>query len=116
MQDASPRNVMVDQRLQTPHIIDFAQCLFRDEPVDQWHRWEWQEDEDWDPDVEYWERASEQKDLVAIGLVAGTRVQKATGVKLDFAFPDYTKIISEVQRRKAEAGGTFPGTVEASDM
>ncbi|KAG7287498.1 hypothetical protein NEMBOFW57_007010 [Staphylotrichum longicolle] len=69
MQDASPRNVMVDRRSQTPRIIDFAQCLFRDELVDQWHRWEWQEDEEWDPDVEYWERARQQEDPAAIALV-----------------------------------------------
>ena len=119
MQDSSPHNVMVDKRSQTPRIIDFAQCLFRDELADQWHKWGWHEeadkDEDWDPDVEYWERAHQQEDPVAIGCVAVHRVQKATGVKLEIAYPDYAKIISGVKRGKAEAEGVSPGTANAND-
>ncbi|KAK4134518.1 hypothetical protein BT67DRAFT_441693 [Trichocladium antarcticum] len=51
--DCAPRNVVVDKRSQTPHIVDLAQCSFPDELVKTWHKRRWHEYEDWDPDVEY---------------------------------------------------------------
>ncbi len=33
MRDREPRNMVVDRHLQKPHIIDFAQCRFRDKMV-----------------------------------------------------------------------------------
>jgi hypothetical protein len=43
----------------------------------------WDEDEDWDPDVEYRERVSQQENPMLIRLVVGSSVKKAKGVKLD---------------------------------
>ena len=40
----------------TPRIIDLAQCHLRDELVKRWYKHGWDEDEDWGPDVEYWEQ------------------------------------------------------------
>ncbi|EAQ84371.1 hypothetical protein CHGG_08385 [Chaetomium globosum CBS 148.51] len=58
MEDCAPRNVVVDSQSQTPRIVDLAQCNFRDEMVREWYESGWDEDEDWDPDVEYWEQVS----------------------------------------------------------
>jgi hypothetical protein len=112
MKDCSPRNVVVDRHSQTPRIIDFAQCLFRDELVAMWYGSGWDEDEDWDPDVEYWERVHQLENPVAIGLVVGGRVKRAKGVTLDIRYPDYAKIISDVECRKAGVVGMSPSSVE----
>ncbi|SPQ21897.1 527855f9-69e8-4dba-b42c-aa71a915de4b [Thermothielavioides terrestris] len=100
MNDCAPRNVVVDGKSNTPRIVDLAQCYFREELVEQWYKDGWQEDEDWDPDVEYWEQA--ENNPAAIGLVMVTRIQKRTGVKLDIRYPDYKEIIAGIRRRKAE--------------
>jgi hypothetical protein len=103
MEDCAPRNVVVDRQSQTPRIVDLAQCIFRDEMVSEWYQWGWHEDEDWDPDVEYWEQASTTSNPGAIGAVMANRVQRKTGVKLDIRYPDWDGIIAEIRRRKEEA-------------
>ena len=105
MQDSAPRNVVVDKWSQTPRIIDFAQCRFRDKLTERWQRWKWHEHDDWDPDVEYWELVERRDNPGAIGAVMIKRVQRATGVKLeiDWWFKECRAIITEIKRRKAEA-------------
>ncbi len=96
MNDASPRNVVVDRRSQTPFIVDLAQCHFKDDLAELWHEMEWDKEEEyWDPDVQYWERASSDQNPAAIGLVAASRVRKM-GVTVDLAFPDYDGIIANI--------------------
>ncbi|KAL2126355.1 hypothetical protein VTI74DRAFT_1129 [Chaetomium olivicolor] len=103
MEDCAPRNVVVDKQSHTPRIIDLAQCRFRDELVEQWYKWEWHEDDGWDPDVEYWEQARSTDNPGAIGAVMVNLVQKKTGAKLPIRYPDYRAIIAGIRRRKAEA-------------
>jgi len=103
MQDCAPRNVVVDRQSQTPRIVDLAQCVFRDEMVSEWYQWGWDEDEDWDPDVEYWEQASTISNPGAIGAVMANRIQRKTGVKMDFRYPNWSGIIAQIRRRKEEA-------------
>jgi hypothetical protein len=57
-----------------PRIIDLAQCLFRDELLKKWQEWGWHEDDDWDPDVEYWEQADTGDNPEAIGVPIVHRV------------------------------------------
>ena len=100
MQDADPRNVVVDWRSQRPYIVDFAQCIFKDDLMALWYEWEWGCDGDWDPNVEYWERASRGGDPKAIGVAMRVRLEEK-GVKLDsIKYPDYGKIISDIKHRK----------------
>ncbi len=100
MQDADPRNVVVDGRSQRPYIVDFAQCIFKNELMALWHEWEWDCDEDWDPNVEYWKRASLGGDPQAIGMAMRVRLEEK-GVKLDgIEYPDYGEIMSDIKRRK----------------
>lgn len=101
MEDCAPRNMVVDEQSQTPRFVDFAQCDFRDELANLWHKWKWHEYDDWDPDVEYWENADGADNTGAIGAVMVHRVQQETGVKLDIKYPDCTAIISGIQARKA---------------
>ena len=103
MEDCAPRNVVVDRQSYTPRIVDLAQCRFRDRLVKDWHKWEWHEDEGWDPDVEHWEQVSTTCNPGAIGAVMVNRIQKKTGIKLGIAYPDYTAIIGGIRRRKEEA-------------
>ncbi|KAK3897149.1 hypothetical protein C8A05DRAFT_48119 [Staphylotrichum tortipilum] len=101
MEDCAPRNVVVDRQSQTPRIVDLAQCIFRDEMVSKWYQWGWHEDEDdWDPDVEYWEQASTLSNPGAIAAVMANRVQRRTGVKLDFRYPDWSGIIAKIKADK----------------
>jgi hypothetical protein len=103
MRDCAPRNVVVDGKSQTPRIIDLAQCRFRDDLVRRWYKLGWHEDEDWDPDVEYWEQASTITNPGAIGAVMATLVLQKTGVKLDIKYPDWDGIIAKITRKKEEA-------------
>ncbi|KAL2167105.1 hypothetical protein VTG60DRAFT_1696 [Thermothelomyces hinnuleus] len=69
MEDCATRNVVVDRQSRTPRIVDLAQCRFRDELAESWYKLGWHEDEDWDPDVEYWERVGSEDNTGAIGAV-----------------------------------------------
>ncbi|KAK3941993.1 hypothetical protein QBC46DRAFT_380915 [Diplogelasinospora grovesii] len=90
MKDCGPRNVVVDERSQTPFIIDLAQCCFRDKATEAWEktREPGEEDEDWDPDVEYWERVMGFDNAGAIGAVMTTLLLQTKGMKLDIKYPD----------------------------
>jgi hypothetical protein len=99
MQDCSPWNVVVDKQSQTPYIIDFAQCYFKDQLTKLWLESGWDEDEDWHPDIEYWQRVSQSQNPAAIALVAGMCVKKENGIEMVFRWPDYEGIISDVERR-----------------
>ncbi|KAK4248925.1 hypothetical protein C7999DRAFT_39915 [Corynascus novoguineensis] len=102
MKDCAPRNVVVDGQSNTPGIVDLAQCRFRDELVNRWYKNGWNEDEGWDPDVEYWEQVGTASNPAAIGAVMVMRIQKITGVKVDVRYPDYEAIIAGTRRAKAE--------------
>ncbi|KAL2128671.1 hypothetical protein VTI74DRAFT_8845 [Chaetomium olivicolor] len=105
MEDCAPRNVMVDAHVQKPFIIDLAQCLFQDKMVKEWLEMGWADgDDDWDPDVEYWERVQQQNNPADIGVVMRTRLLQQKGMKLDIKLPDYDKIMREVKRSKERAG------------
>ncbi|KAL2126374.1 hypothetical protein VTI74DRAFT_1092 [Chaetomium olivicolor] len=99
MEDCAPRNVIVETRLQKPFIIDLAQCLFKDKMVRRWLENGYaDDDDDWDPEEEYWERARQHSNPAAIGVVMRTRLLQQKGMKLDIKFPDYEKIMAEVER------------------
>ncbi|KAG7287281.1 hypothetical protein NEMBOFW57_006788 [Staphylotrichum longicolle] len=69
MEDGAPRNVMVETRLQKPFIIDLAQCLFKDKMLRRWLENGYADDDDgWDPEAEYWERARQHGNPAAIGV------------------------------------------------
>jgi hypothetical protein len=99
MLDCAPRNVLVDGRSQTPYIIDFALCWLKDQLTKLWLKDGWDEDEDWHPDVEYWQRAQQIQNPIAIRLLAGNAVKRAKGVEMAVRTPDYEEIISDVERR-----------------
>ncbi|RYO82852.1 hypothetical protein DL763_008084 [Monosporascus cannonballus] len=103
MDDCEPRNVIVDKRSQSPFIIDLSQCCFKDKLIEAWKNTEESDEEvqDWDPDVEYWERAMDRDNPGAIGAVMTTRLLKAKGFKLDIKYTDYNKIIEDIKCRKA---------------
>lgn len=104
MEDCAPRNVVVDKQSQTPRIVDLPQCHFRDELVEAWQRWGWHEEEDdWDPGVGYWKLARSTDNTGAIGAVMVSRVQRATGVKLEMKYPGRETIISGIKCRNAAA-------------
>ena len=101
MQDAGPRNVVVDGRSQMPYVVDFAQCIFKDELMALWHEKVWGNGEEWDPDVEYWERAGRGGDPKAIGVAMRARLEEK-GVRLDsIGYPNYEEIVRDIKRRKA---------------
>ncbi|KAK4135165.1 hypothetical protein BT67DRAFT_293466 [Trichocladium antarcticum] len=116
VEDCAPRNVVVDRQSQTPRIVDLAQCIFRDEMVSEWYQWGWHEDEDWDPDVEYWEELSTRSNPGAIAAVMANRVQRKTGVKLDFRYPDWSGIIAKIRRRKEEAAAVERKPLDAKGV
>ena len=102
MEDCAPRNVMVDARVQKPFIIDLAQCLFKDRMVKDWLERGWaDDDDDWDPDIEYWERVQHQNNPADIGVVMGPRLLQQRGIKLDIKLPDYDGIMKEIKCSKA---------------
>ncbi|KAI1461453.1 hypothetical protein F4805DRAFT_283554 [Annulohypoxylon moriforme] len=108
MNDCGPRNVMVHKHLQTPFIIDLAQCYFKDKIIEAWKgTWESDEDEDEDedaedlnPDVEYWRRAMRSDNPGAIGAVMKTLLLEAKGIQLDVKYPDCNKIINDIKNDK----------------
>ncbi|KAL2193174.1 hypothetical protein P885DRAFT_46007 [Corynascus similis CBS 632.67] len=103
MEDCAPRNVMVDTRLQKPFIIDFAQCLFKDKMITRWLENGYaDDDDDWVPEGEYWERVRQHDNPGAIGAVMRTRLLQQKGIELDVKFPDCYKIIEEVERAGRE--------------
>ncbi|KAH6617613.1 hypothetical protein F5144DRAFT_586951 [Chaetomium tenue] len=103
MEDCAPRNVVVDRQSQTPRIVDLAQCNFRDEMASEWFQWGWDEDDDWDPDVEYWEQVSTRSNPGAIAAVMANRIQRKFGVKMGFRYPDWEGITAGIKQRKQEA-------------
>ncbi|KAH6842304.1 hypothetical protein B0I37DRAFT_381642 [Chaetomium sp. MPI-CAGE-AT-0009] len=107
MEDCAPRNVVVDMHLQKPFIIDLAQCLFKDKMVKRWLENGYaDDDDDWDPEEEYWERVAQHNNPAAISSVMRTRVLRQKGIELDMKFLDHDKIIAEVRRanRKDQQG------------
>ncbi|RYP81175.1 hypothetical protein DL769_002123 [Monosporascus sp. CRB-8-3] len=104
MDDCGPRNVLVDKRSQSPFIIDLAQCCFKDKLIEAWKNTEESDEEevqDWDPDVEYWQRVLQYDNPGAIGAVMTTRLLNAKGFKLDIKYTDCNKIIDDIKSRKA---------------
>jgi hypothetical protein len=109
MEDAAPCNVVVERDTHPPRIIDLAQCLFRDELLKKWQEMGWHEDDDWDPDVEYWKQVDTGDNPEAIGVPIVHRVEREAGVKLDVKYPDCNAIIDRIKHSKAEAEGMKAG-------
>ena len=66
-----------------------------------WHEKGWDDVEDWDPDVGYWERAGCGGDPKAIGTAMRARLEEK-GVELDsIEYPNYEEIVRDIKRRKA---------------
>jgi hypothetical protein len=106
MDDCAPRNVMVKQGdPQTPFIIDFAQCCFKDKLIKRWEEIglgdeDSEDEEEWNPDVEYCERLRNSDNPADIGAVMANLLLRATGMKLDIKYPDYDMLIDETKRSK----------------
>jgi hypothetical protein len=104
MNDCAPRNVMVKQGdSQTPFIIDFAQCWFKDRLIKLWEDIglgdeDSEDEEEWNPDVEYCQRLRSHDNPADIGAVMANLLLRATGMKLDIKYPDYDKMIDDISR------------------
>ncbi|KAM5385594.1 hypothetical protein ACJZ2D_000793 [Fusarium nematophilum] len=99
---------------QDTFIIDFAECWFKDRLIQAWEErddsgpedHEGQEDDDdeaWDPEVEYWERVISTDNTGAIGSVMAMLVLKAKGMKLDIKYPDCQRIIQDIKCREGNS-------------
>ena len=100
MQDCAPRNVVVDAHSQSPFIIDFAQCCFKDKLIKMWEGMDatdGEQVEDWDPETEYWEMVLRENNPAAIGAVMVTRVLRTNNLKLEIDYPNYEGLISQTQ-------------------
>ncbi|KAJ3541644.1 hypothetical protein NM208_g4511 [Fusarium decemcellulare] len=113
LKDSGPRNVMVDQSSETPFIIDLAQCYFKDRLFALWEEislGEYErdgddEDEDeWNPEVEYWERVRSSNNPASIGLLMTKRLLLSAELEVDINYPDYKKIINDTKRQLSDAG------------
>ena len=62
--------------------------------VKTWYKQGWDEDEGWDPDVEYWEQVNTARNPAAIGAVMVLQIERMTGVKLEVGYPGYEPIIA----------------------
>ncbi|KAL2186611.1 hypothetical protein L209DRAFT_731505 [Thermothelomyces heterothallicus CBS 203.75] len=102
MQDCDPRNVVVHRVSQTPHFVDLAECRFRDEMEKYWHEWEWDDDEDWDPEIEYWKFVDDYDNPKDIGAPMVTRAKRERGVDLQVEYPTCKALISHIRHTKAE--------------
>ncbi|GAB1320672.1 hypothetical protein MFIFM68171_10882 [Madurella fahalii] len=106
MEDCQPRNVVMDRRSQTPFLIDFAQCDFKDRMIERWHEEgedkdkdeDEDEDEEPNPEAEYWVFAMSRDNPGAIGAVMRTKVLKTKGIELDIKYPDNGKILENIKR------------------
>lgn len=77
MEDCAPRNVVVEARTQRPFIIDLAQCEFRDRLAEVWREMDDTDDEDWNPDVEYWQLMRQSNNPGKIGATIVRQLQAA---------------------------------------
>ncbi|EAQ84257.1 hypothetical protein CHGG_10661 [Chaetomium globosum CBS 148.51] len=100
MEDCAARNVVVDARTQKPFIVDLAQCEFRDKLAEMWREMD-DNDEDWDPDVEYWQLMQQSNNPAKIGSPMVRQLQLQRGIELQgITYPDYDGIIRDVRRKK----------------
>ncbi len=106
MEDCSPRNVVVDKESQAPFVIDFAQCNFKDKMIAMWEALPEssgeegeEEDDSFDPELEYWDRVRGADNPGAIGSVMATRVRQEKGIDLEIQYPDIYSIIDDMKRR-----------------
>lgn len=118
--DCGPSNVVVNSNSNTPFIRKFAQSRFKDkligllkelgnmgcpectvECLDE----DEGEDEQWDPEVEYWKYVRYWNPR-EIGLVMEGEMQRRKGIELDIKYPDIRSIIKDIKRRKAAEGRT----------
>jgi hypothetical protein len=86
LDDCSPRNVMVDKHSQTPIIIDLAQCWFKDKLIETW-RETMEDDQDWDPDADYWKTVENSGNTRDIGATMARILQEERGMKLKVKYP-----------------------------
>jgi hypothetical protein len=108
MHDCDPRNVVVDQKSQLPFIIDLAQCDFKDQTLEEWEETGYRNDEDdygnvdkdWTPEAGWWKFMSQTDNCGAIGAVMTTRLQRTKNLSLAVKYPDYDKVIRDLQQKK----------------
>jgi hypothetical protein len=113
MEDCAPRNVVVDASTKKPFIIDLAQCQFRDKLVQDWLEWGWAEDdEEWDPNVEYWEWVTQRGNPGAIGAVMMTRLLREKGLRMAVELPDHEEMLRKLKESKARGGPATVTTVK----
>ncbi|KAK4242090.1 hypothetical protein C8A03DRAFT_40512 [Achaetomium macrosporum] len=96
---AAPHNVVVNSRTQTPYIVDFANCDFKDRMIKLWKEIGRLDDDD-DGEIEYWENVVTQNNEQAIGGLMAARLQRAKGVKLDIKYPDCDRILRDLKRSR----------------
>ncbi|KAK3304587.1 uncharacterized protein B0T15DRAFT_568372 [Chaetomium strumarium] len=95
----APHNVVVNSRTQTPYIVDFGNCDFKDRMIKLWKESGRMDDDD-DEEIEYWERVVTQNNGQAIGGAMAARLQRAHGVKLDIKYPDCAMILKDLKRSR----------------
>jgi serine/threonine protein kinase len=95
----APHNVVVNSRTQTPYIVDFGNCDFKDRMIKLWKESGCMDDDD-DENIKYWERVVTQNNGQAIGRVMARRLQRVKGVKLNITYPDCDKILKDLKRSR----------------
>lgn len=108
MDDSSPHNVVVDQRTQTPFIIDFAQCGFKEELIAMWEgldegdkasfQDEFDPNWEWNAEAHWWQQLHTVGNPTAIGAVAAMRVKREKGIELSLQYPDFLKTSAAIRQ------------------
>lgn len=115
MKDSDPRNVIVDQHSQTPFIIDFAQCCFKEEVTAMWEkigaeekamfRDQFDEDWEWNAEEQWWQQLHTIGNSSAIGSVTATRVRREKVIELQLRYPGFWKISDAIRQRARNRSG-----------
>lgn len=110
MEDCGPRKVIVHKDSQSPLIIDFAQCVFKEDLLEIWEGLRAEEKERfrdpfdkgdwvWDPEAEWWLQLAQVDNPGAIGSVMATIVRRDKGIELKFRYPEYAKMALDIRQR-----------------
>jgi hypothetical protein len=100
---------VVDAREHKLFIIDLAQCRFKDRMVEEWLELGWADDgDDWDPDVEYWERLQRQNNPADIGVVMRPRLLQRKGMTWTSSF-----LITKGSSAKSGGGRNWSGKIKS---
>ncbi|KAH6848316.1 hypothetical protein B0I37DRAFT_161172 [Chaetomium sp. MPI-CAGE-AT-0009] len=97
--NCAPYNIVVNSRSQTPFVVDFASCDFKEQLIQRWKDIGWMDDDD-DPDIEYWEAVVTANNEGAIGAVMTARLRQMKGLELNLQYPNSQKILEDMKRSK----------------